>query len=178
MIEATAIVHPTAKVHPTADIGHFTIVQAGATIGEHARIWSHANICANAVISKWAMVGHGTEIGRGSFIGVRARIGALVFLPANSTVGKCVFIGPRTVATDDRRPKVLEPTDPPYKAEPPTFEDHANVGAGVTILPGVRVGARALIGAGAVICKDVDPDTVIRGLPSNTISSRRAAVDA
>jgi acetyltransferase-like isoleucine patch superfamily enzyme len=99
-------------------------------------------------------VGACAEIGQGTRIGENSRIGSGVFIPSNAIIGKCVFVGPGTVMTDDRDPRV---NNPDYLAEPPVICDHARIGAGCVILPGVRIGVNALIGAGSVVTRDV-PD--------------------
>lgn len=145
-----------------------------AELGELVRVWHFARVLQRVRLGNGVQIGGGAEIGRGSSIGVASRISAGVFLPPNSIIGKHVFIGPNVTFTDDKFPKVpLSPSDPPYDALPPTVEDYASIGAGAVILPGVRIGHHALIGAGAVITKDVEPHTVVHGLPSNTVSTRR-----
>jgi acetyltransferase-like isoleucine patch superfamily enzyme len=92
---------------------------------------------------------------------VRIQHGA--FLPNRARIGDRVFIGPNATFTDDRYPEV---NNPRYKAEPPIVEDDVAIGAGAVILPGVRIGRGALIGAGAVVTKDVPPSAVVVGNPA------------
>ena len=134
--------------------GAFNFVDETATIGEGSTIWHFAVVLADVVIGKRCSIGSHAEIGRGTRIGDNSRIGSGVFLPSNSIVGANVFIGPRTCFTDDRNPRVNNPS---YLAEPPRVCDHARIGAGCVILPGVRIGINALIGAGSVVTRDV-PD--------------------
>ena len=89
-----------------------------------------------------------------------------MFLPSDSQIGCNVFIGPGVTFTDDRPPVVSLAAPSQYHAEPPIVEDFASIGAGAVILPGVRIGARARIGAGAVVTKDVPAETHVRGEPA------------
>jgi acetyltransferase-like isoleucine patch superfamily enzyme len=67
---------------------------------------------------------------------------------------------------DDKFPKVPGPMDPPYKAQPPVIGNDAVIGAGVILLPGVIIGERSFIAAGAVVTRDVSADTTVIGFPA------------
>lgn len=136
----TQYVHPTVVVPDTTRLWHFSVILADVTIGE------------------WVSIGSHCEVGRGTSIGPRSRIGSFTFLPSHTRIGTNVFIGPHVMCCDDRLPKVQHPNDPPYVAEPPWIDDDAVIGAGALLLPGVRIGKRARIAAGAVVTKDVPDD--------------------
>lgn len=129
-------------------------IDPSVRIGIATKIWHFAVILADVVIGDNVSVGSFVEIGRSSTIGSGTRIGSHTFLPTNSQIGQNVFIGPNVTFTDDRYPKVNNPS---YRAEPPIVHDHASIGAGSVILPGVTIGHCAIIGAGSVVTKDV-PD--------------------
>lgn len=134
--------------------GAFNYVDKSVTVGADVSIWHYAIVLADCVIEDGVSIGSGAEIGRGTKIGKNSRIGSGVFLPSNSIIGSNVFIGPRTCFTDDRNPRVNNPS---YLAEPPVVKNHARIGAGCVILPGVEIGVNALIGAGSVVTRSV-PD--------------------
>ena len=123
-----------------------------AVIGFGTKVWHFAVILADVRIGNDCSIGSNTEIGRGSSIGDCTRISSHVFLPAASTIRACVFIGPGTTFTDDRYPIAGNFS---YTAEPPIIDDHASIGAGCVILPGVHIGHHAIIGAGSTVTKDV-----------------------
>ena len=141
------MIHLRAEVHPTA------------VIHEDVTIWRHAYIGTGVSIGRHVSVVGGAEIGNYSIIGEGSRIGFGVFLPARTIVGRNVFLAPRVVACVDKHPRAGFA----YKPEPPTFEDDCSVGANATILPGVRVGRGATVGAGAVVTHDVPPYTTVVG---------------
>lgn len=145
MIHPTAIIHPTAVVHETC------------------AVWQYTNIMNGVVLSEGVSVGGNSEIGRFSFVGPFSRIGFGVFLPNRSRIGSRVFIGPNVTFCDDKKPFV---GNPDYTAQPPIIEDGASIGAGAVILPGVKIGKYALIGAGSVVTKDVLPDRIVMGNPA------------
>lgn len=144
-------------------------IHESATVDAEALIWDFVRILSHVTIKHDVSIGGGTEIGRGSVIEQGARIGANCFLPAYTKVGEYAFVGPGVTCTDDRHPKVAMPGDPPYIAEPPVIEEFANIGAGVILLPGVRIGHHALVGAGSVVTKDVPPHTLWRGEPARQV---------
>jgi acetyltransferase-like isoleucine patch superfamily enzyme len=134
--------------------GAFNFVDKSVVIGEGSTVWHFATVLADVVIGENVSIGSGAEIGHGTRIGNNSRIGSGVFLPPNSIIGSHVFIGPNCTFTDDREPRVNNPS---YLAEPPRVKDHARIGAGCVILPGIEIGINALIGAGSVVATNV-PD--------------------
>ena len=90
-----------------------------------------------------------------------------MFLPQRSYIGERVFIGPNVTFTDDRHPKV----NVSYHPEPPIVQDDVSIGAGAVILPGIKIGRGAMIGAGAVVTKDVPAEVVVLGNPAHRKSA-------
>ena len=148
------MIHPQSCVDPTA------------VLPDDILVWQFVSILANVTAGQRCSVGAGAEIGRGTTLGDDVRISHGVFLPANSRIGYRVFIGPNTTFTDDRYPRVGN-TD--YTAEPPVIEDDVAIGAGVTVLPGVHIGHHALIAAGAVVTKSVEPWMLVIGPQAITV---------
>lgn len=118
------------------------------------------------LIGERVSIGTYTEIGTYSVIGESTRIGMGVFMPNRSHVGRYVFIGPKVTFTDDKYPDVTKAN---YRPRPPIIKDHASIGAGAVILPGVVIGEGAKVGAGSVVTKDVDPYTTVLGNPARPI---------
>jgi len=148
------IIHPKADVDPSAKLGDLT------------RVWANAGVLADCVIGNAVSIGRGAEIGRGSTIGDGSRIGWNCFLPPNSRIGKYVFMGPGVVCTDDRHPIVPRPWDKPYTPMPPTIGDGAAIGAGVVILPGIKIGIGARVAAASIVTRDVPNYCAVRGGPA------------
>jgi len=141
----------------------FNFIDKTAEIGEGTTIWHFSVILADVKIGKNCSIGSRAEIGRGCQIGDDVRIGSGVFLPPNSVIGDGVFIGPNSTFCDDRMPFSGNAN---YVAEPPVLDPQCSIGAGVTVLPGVRIGMKAMIGAGSVVTKDVPAGAVVRGEPA------------
>lgn len=141
----------------------FNFIDETAVIGNGTRIWHFAVILADVVIGEDTNIGSGVEIGHGCKIGNRVRISHGVFLPPNSIVEDDVFLAPGVMASDDKYPRA---NNLQYFAQPPYFERGCSVGIGSIILPGVRIGAGALVGAGSIVTKDVPPKGHVRGEPA------------
>ena len=139
-----------ADVHPTV------------IIGENTSVWSFAVILINTIIGNNCAIGSGCYIGRRCRIGDNVRIQDKAHITDDVIMEDNVFIGPCAVTMDARYPRSGEP----YKHEPPYFEEGCSIGAGAVILPGVRIGANSMIGAGAVVTKDIPPDIVVTGVPA------------
>lgn len=141
-------------------------IDGSALIGAGAKVWHFARVLQDVKIGVNCSIGSGTEVGRGSHIGDQTRIGAGTFLPPNSYIGCGVFIGPNVTFTDDKFPKIHNPGDEPYNAQPPFVGDHASIGAGATILPGVKIGEFARVAAGSVVTRDVPAGHMVVGVPA------------
>lgn len=99
-------------------------------------------------------------------IGEHCSIQCHVSIPPGWRIGSNVFIGPGVHFANDRKPKVGEPFSP----KGGRVEDGASIGMGALIMP-VTIGAGAMIGAGAVVTKDVPPGETWVGNPARPISS-------
>jgi len=138
-------------------------VDQTAFIGARSIVWYFASVGYGCRIAEEVVIGSGAYIGRESTIGVGTRIQHGCFLPNKTRVGAGCFIGPNVTMTDDKYPRA---GNKDYLAEPPIIEDGASIGAGAVILPGVRIGASAMVGAGAVVTRDVPPGVTYVGMPA------------
>ena len=122
----------------------------GALIREDNLIGDDCSIGTNAVLEAANRIGNGTRIHSGCFL-------------AHVTLGARVFLGPHVVFTDDPHPMCPRYLDCVLGA---TVEDDVSIGANATILPGLRIGAGSLIGAGSVVTKNVEAGVVVAGNPA------------
>lgn len=156
----TIYIERTAHVNPEADFG------------EGTHIWNNANI-GKITTGPNCVIGSCVYIGKGSVLGKNVHIQHGAFIPNNTEVGDDVFIGPNVTMTDDRYPVV---NNPDYKAEPPVLRDNCSIGAGAVLLPGVLIGRNSIVGAGAVVTKDVLPYTIVKGNPARSTSTWRRKI--
>lgn len=140
----------------------FTTIYAGSSFGRNLQTGQGASIRENNIIGDDVSIGTNAVLEFGNRIGDGTRIHSSCFLE-DVKVGKEVFIGPNVVFTDDPHPMKC----PHYLecAGGATVEDYVKIGANCTILPAVRIGQHALIGAGTVVVRDVRERAVIVGNP-------------
>ena len=144
-------------VHPTA------IVDAGAQIGAGSRVWHWVHICGQAVI------GEKCSLGQNVFVGNRVRIGNNCKIQNNVSVYEGVvleddvFCGPSMVFTNVVNPRSHVSRKDEY--QPTRVKRGASLGANSTVVCGHTIGAYALIGAGAVVTKDVPDYALVVGNP-------------
>jgi UDP-2-acetamido-3-amino-2,3-dideoxy-glucuronate N-acetyltransferase len=156
------LVQATADVDPSAEIGPGTTV------------WHLAQVRENARLGRDCIVGRGAYVGPGVIIGDKVKLQnyALVYEPAELEDG--VFIGPAAVLTNDVFPRSVgvsgnlkRPAD--WLAQGVRVREGASIGARAVILAGCDVGRWALIGAGAVVTRDVRDFALVVGSPARPI---------
>ncbi len=136
------------------------------TIGEGTKIWNFVNLY-ECEIGRDSMVGTFVEIQAGVKIGDRTRVQSHTFICEMVTIGNDVFVGHGVMFINDTMP----PQEDREKWLPTIIEDGASLGSNATILP-VRVGKKAVVGAGAVVTKDVPDGAVVAGCPARIIRYR------
>jgi len=133
-------------------------------IGEGTVIWDFVNLFG-CEIGQDCKIGSFTEIGRGVIIGDRCKVEPYAFIPPGVTIEDEVFIGPHVTFTNDIFPRAVGD----WEIIPTLVKRGASIGANSTIICGVTVGERSMIGAGSVVTRDVPPYTVVAGNPARPI---------
>lgn len=119
----------------------------------------------NVNIQNRARFGHNLEVGDNSGLGENCRIGS------GTVIGSNVMMGPDVIILTQNHRYTRETYDG-FEKEPVIIEDNVWIGYRVIILPGVRVGQNAIIGAGAVVTKDVPPYAIVGGIPAKVLKFR------
>jgi len=134
-----------------------------ADIGAGTRIWAFAHVLPGAKLGTDCNVCDGVFIENDVIVGDRVTVKCGVQLWDGLRVGNDVFVGPNATFTNDKFPRSKA-----YPAERPTTRvaDGASIGANATILPGVTIGTSAMVGAGAVVTRDVPPKAIVFGNPA------------
>jgi acetyltransferase-like isoleucine patch superfamily enzyme len=142
-----------------------TVIYEGVKIGRDFKTGHNAVIRENNIIGDNVVVGVNTYLGPGNKIGNNVNIHTGCFLEM-ATIEDDVAFGPHVVLTDDPHPRC------------PRFEEcvggikikkGAKIGANATILPGVTIGEKSLVGSGSVVTHDVPPEVVVAGNPAKVI---------
>jgi len=121
----------------------------------------HCNIWGNPDIGEGTKIGSYVEIGRDVVIGKKCKIQSFVYIPPGVIIGDNVFIGPRVTFTNDKHP-------PSGRTgwQMTHVGDCASIGAGAIILPGIYIAKGAIIGAGAVVTRNVKEHGLVVGNPA------------
>jgi len=154
------------RIGAGAYINSHTVIYAGNIIGTNLRVGHGVLIREQNEIGDDVSIGSGSNVEHHVRIGNRVRLHSNVFVPELSVLEDDCWLGPNVVVTNAR-----------YPATPTTKEElvgvyiekRAKIGANTTILPGVRIGTDALVGAGAVVTVDVPPGAVVAGNPARVI---------
>lgn len=146
----------TTFVHPNA-------LCESENVGPGTRVWAFAHVLPGAVIGADCNICDGVFVENDVVVGDRVTVKCGVQLWDGVRLEDDVFVGPNATFTNDLFPRSREY---PESFPQTVVGTGASIGANATILPGVRIGRRAMIGAGAVVTKDVPPNAVVVGNPA------------
>ena len=146
-------------IHPLADV-------QSKNIGEDTKIWQFCVVLPNAIIGNNCNINAQVLIENDVIIGDKVTVKSGVQIWDGTRIENNVFIGPNATFTNDLLPRSKEY---PESFSGITLKNGASIGANATILPGVTIGERAMVGAGAVVTKDVPDYAVVVGNPAKVI---------
>jgi UDP-2-acetamido-3-amino-2,3-dideoxy-glucuronate N-acetyltransferase len=152
-VEVAFFQHPTALVETPS-------------VGDGTRIWAYAHILPGARIGRECNICDHTFIEGDVVVGDRVTIKCGVQLWDGIRVEDDVFIGPNATFTNDRFPRS---NHPPERFLPTVIRRGASIGANATILPGVTIAENVMIGAGAVVTRDVPRNAIVAGNPGRIV---------
>ena len=158
-------------IHPTA------LVESDQ-IGEDTNIWAYAHVMDGAVVGQNCNVGDHAFIERGAIIGDNVTIKNGVCIWDGVEIEDAAFIGPNVTFTNDRIPR--SPRMPSSASryitrtwlEKTLVRYGVSIGAAATICPGIELGDFSMVGAGAVVTKDVAPFSLVAGVPARLLTPR------
>lgn len=138
-------------------------MEPGASIGSGTKIWHHCHI------REFADVGTNCSLGKNVFVDSEVIIGNSVKIQNNVSVYKGVvledevFVGPSAVFTNDRTPRAASSD---WEVSGTLVRRGASVGANATVIAGLTIGFWAMVGAGSVVTRDVQPHELVVGNPA------------
>jgi UDP-2-acetamido-3-amino-2,3-dideoxy-glucuronate N-acetyltransferase len=138
--------------------------------GDDVTVWSFSNLYGCRIGSR-SRIGSFVEVQRGASIGEACKISSHSFICSGVEIEDEVFIGHGVLFVNDRFPRATTDDGTPKDDADWTLlrtvvERGASLGSGVIVLGGVRIGTGALVGAGAVVTRDVEPEAVVAGIPA------------
>jgi UDP-2-acetamido-3-amino-2,3-dideoxy-glucuronate N-acetyltransferase len=139
-------------------------------LGEGVVVHSFTNLYG-CRIGDGSRIGPFVEIQRGAVVGARCKIQSHTFVCDGVELGDEVFVGHGVMFINDRRPRATTEdgelqTEEDWELERTVVETRASIGSGAVVLCGVRIGEGALVGAGAVVTRDVPARTTVMGSPA------------
>lgn len=139
------------------------IIDEGCTIGSGTKIWHFSHIMKDAVIGEKCNIGQNVVISPGVILGNNVKVQNNVSIYTGVVCEDDVFLGPSMVFTNITNPRSAVIRRDQYVTT--TVRKGASIGANATVVCGHEIGAYSLIGAGAVITRDVKPFALVIGNP-------------
>jgi acetyltransferase-like isoleucine patch superfamily enzyme len=168
--------------HPKRDAEYdrenFVRISPDVELGEGVRIISFVNLYG-CRIGDDSQLGAFVEIQRGAVIGARCKISSHTFICEGVTIEDGCFIGHGVLFINDRRPRAVNADGSlqgreDWTCEPTRVAKRASIGSGAVILGGLTIGEGALVGAGAVVTRDVPPGATVAGVPARVLEREGA----
>lgn len=156
---------------------HRTALVETELIGESTRVWAFAHVMQGAQIGNHVNIGDHAFVEGGAIIGDRVTLKNRVCVWDGVTIEDDVFIGPCVTFTNDKNPRSprMANVQSRYASRsgwlsPTVVRRGCSIGAAATIMPGIELGAYCMIGAGAVVTKNVPPYALVCGFPAKQVA--------
>jgi len=153
--------HKEYTAHETA------VIDEGCRIGTGTKIWHFSHLMTGCVVGQYCNIGQNVVISPGVVLGNRVRVQNNVSIYTGVTCEDDVFLGPSCVFTNVLNPRSAISRKHEYV--PTKVCKGASIGANATILCGNVIGMYAMVGAGAVVTRDVEPYALVVGVPARRI---------
>lgn len=144
-------IHPSAEIHGRTEIGNGT------------KVWNLVQVREDAKIGVDCILSKDVYIDAGVTIGDRCKVQNGVSVYCGVTLEDDVFIGPHATLTNDKVPRAFNRD---WKIVPTLIKKGASIGANATIVCGVVIGEYAMVAAGSVVTKNVEPYSLVVGNPA------------
>jgi len=147
-------------------------ISEDVAIGEGTKVYDFVNLYG-CKIGENSKIGTFVEIQKGSFIGSYCKISSHSFICEGVTIEDEVFIGHGVMFINDTYPRAASDgqlqTEEDWECLPTLIKQGASIGSNATILGGITIGKRAMVGAGSVVTRDVPDDTIVAGNPAKIL---------
>lgn len=148
-----------------------TVVMRDVMLGDNVQYYGFINLYECSVGDN-SRLGTFVEIQKNASVGRRCKISSHTFICEGVSIGDDVFVGHGVMFINDRFPRASQEgalIGDEWTLEHTVVEDSVAIGSNATIMCGVRIGKGALIGAGAVVTRDVAPNTTVVGNPARVL---------
>ena len=142
-------------------------------VGENVKIFDFVNLYG-CEIGDNSKIGTFVEIQKNASVGKNCKISSHTFICEGVHIGDNVFIGHNVTFINDKHPRAANPdgtmqTEADWKVVETYIKNGVSVGSSSTILCGITIGENAIVGAGAVVTKDVPANTIVAGVPAKVL---------
>ena len=142
-------------------------------LGKDVKIFNFVNLYGCS-IDDYSKIGSFVEIQKNVTVGKNCKISSHTFICEGVHIEDGVFVGHNVTFINDKYPRSVNSTgelqtEEDWKVVETFIKKGASIGSSSTILCGVTIGENAIIGAGAVVTKDVPPNTIVAGVPAHFI---------
>lgn len=149
------------------------LIAPDVKLGQNVRIFGFTNLYG-CEIDDDSKIGTFVEIQKGARIGKRCKVSSHSFICEGVTLQDEVFIGHGVTFTNDLYPRATNEagalqTESDWACVPTLVKRGASIGSGATLLCGITIGERAIVGAGSVVTKDVPAGAVVAGNPARVL---------
>jgi acetyltransferase-like isoleucine patch superfamily enzyme len=156
--------------------GQFTVIADDVKLGEGVKIFHFVNMYG-CEIGDGTKVGSFVEIQKGVVVGKNCKISSHTFICEGVTIEDDCFIGHGVMFINDKYPRATNEdgsmqTEADWTLLHTTIKRGASIGSGVTILGSVTIGENAIVGAGAVVTKDIPDGAVVAGNPAKVLRQK------
>jgi acetyltransferase-like isoleucine patch superfamily enzyme len=152
----------------------FNVISSDVTLGKDVKLSNFINLYGCS-IGENSKIGAFVEIQKNAHVGANCKISSHTFICEGVVIEDGVFVGHGVMFTNDKYPRSVNSdgsmqTEKDWNIIPTRVKKGASIGTGAIILCGVTIGENALVGAGAVVTKDVESGAVVMGVPARTNS--------
>jgi UDP-2-acetamido-3-amino-2,3-dideoxy-glucuronate N-acetyltransferase len=152
----------------------FCVIAPDVKLGRDVTIYNFVNLYG-CEIGDGSKIGSFVEIQKGARVGRNCKVSSHTFICEGVTIEDEVFIGHGVIFINDRYPRATRPdgvmqADVDWEVVPTTVKRGASIGSGATILCGLTIGERAIVGAGALVTKDVPAGETVAGNPARAFT--------
>jgi len=146
-------------------------------MGKDVKIYDFVNLYG-CTIDDGTKIGTFVEIQKNAFIGKNCKISSHTFICEGVHIEDNVFVGHNVTFINDKLPRATNidgsiQTDSDWKVVETFIKKGASIGSSSTIMCGITVGENSIVGAGAVVTKDVPPNSVVAGVPAKVIKKTK-----
>ncbi len=155
---------PPTRIGTGSLIGTHVVIYRGASLGEHVLVADSASVREDVTIGDYTIVGRNVTVENMCQVGRKCKLETACYITAHSVIEDFCFVAPMVSTSNDNFVGRTEERFEQFKGI--TMRRGSRVGVAAVIRPGIEIGEDALVGAGAVVTKDVPPNIVVVGVPA------------